>query len=93
MLPLHGFATGVVADVIRRQPLTPAKTAFAWGVAVGPALARASSVELRDSVLYVTPRDARWAKEIERAAATILARVQILLGAESVIDLQVRHLP
>jgi predicted nucleic acid-binding Zn ribbon protein len=93
MLPLQRFATAVVADVIRRQPLSPAKASFAWSVAVGPAIARASSVELRDAVLYVTPKDARWAREIERAADTILARVQILLGAESVIDLQVRHLP
>ena len=93
MLPLQGFATGVIADVLRRQPSSPGKTQFVWTAAVGPALARATSaVELRDRVLYVTPKDARWAREIERAADTILARLKILLGADSVIDLQVRHL-
>lgn len=91
MLPLHGFATGVVADLIRRQPPSPGKTTFVWATAVGPALARAATVELRDRILYVTPKDARWAREIERAADTILARVQILLGADGVIDVQVRH--
>ena len=92
MLPLQGFATRVVADVIRRQPLTPGKATFAWSVAVGPAIARATSVELRGGVLYVTPKDARWAKEVDRAADTILTRVQALLGADSVTALRVRHL-
>ena len=90
MLPLHGFATTVVAEVIRRQPQSPAKTSFAWGVAVGPAISRASSVDLRDGILYVTPKDARWATEIDRAAATILPRVQLLLGAGAVTALRVR---
>ena len=93
MLPLQGFATTVVAEVIRRQPLTPAKTAFAWSVAVGPAIARATTVELRDRTLHVTPRDARWAKEVDRAAATILSRVQVLLGADIVTGLRVQNLP
>ena len=93
MLPLQGFAANVVAQVIRRQPLSPAKTAFAWNVAVGPAISRASTVDLRDGVLYITPRDARWATEIDRAAATILARVQLLLGAEAVTAIRVRTLP
>ena len=82
----------MIADVIRRQPSTPGKIAFAWNVAVGPALARATtSVDLRERVLHVTTKDAHWAKEMERAADTILARVRILLGASAVTDLQVRH--
>jgi predicted nucleic acid-binding Zn ribbon protein len=90
MVPMHGVATTVVAEMIRRQPSSPARTAFAWSVAVGTALARATSrVELHDRILHVTPKDARWAREIERAAPTILARVQRLLGAETVSDLHV----
>ena len=92
MLPLQGFATAVVAEVIRRQPLTPAKATFAWSVAVGAAISRATSVDLRDGVLYVTPRDARWATEVDRAAPTILKRIQVLLGADTVTALRVRHL-
>ena len=90
MLPLQSFATTVVADVIRRQPLSPAKITFAWTVAVGPAIARATSVDLRDAVLHVTPKDPRWATEVERAAPTILKRVQVLLGADVITDLRVR---
>ena len=93
MVPLQGLATAVIADIMRRQPPTPGKIAFAWNVAVGPALARVTTgVDLRERVLHITAKDARWAKEIERAADTILARVQILLGAGTVTGLRVRNL-
>jgi hypothetical protein len=77
---LNQFAPAVLADIIRRQPASRARTAFAWSVAVGPALARATTVEVRDRTLVATARDARWAREIERARHTILARVRDLLG-------------
>ncbi len=87
MVPLQNFATSVLAEVIRRQPNSPERTSFAWQVAVGPALARSSAVELRDGVLTVRARDARWAKEIDHAADTILQRLQHLLGPASVTRL------
>jgi len=78
--PLNKFAPAVLADVIRRQPASKERTTFAWTVAVGPALARVTTVELRDRTLVATARDARWAKEIDRARDTILARVRQLIG-------------
>ena len=89
MVPLQNFATGVLAEVIRRQPPSSARTAFAWSVAVGPALARSTTVLLTGEVLTVRARDPRWAKEIERAADTILQRMQRLLGANTVIRIDV----
>jgi len=89
MVPLQNFATGVLADVIRRQPPSPGRTSLAWTVAVGPALARSASVTLVEEVLYVRARDPRWAQEIERAAETILKRMQHLLGAGSVIRMEI----
>ena len=80
MLPLQTILPGVLADVISRQPPSREKTSFVWSVAVGPALARATTAELRGSVLVVTARDARWAGEIARARETILARVRHFLG-------------
>ena len=77
---LSQFLPAVVADIIRRQPASPERTAFAWSVAVGPALARVTTVELRDRTLIATARDPRWAREIERASGTILTRVRRLLG-------------
>ena len=85
MLPIQGFATGVLAEIVRRQPASNARTAFAWQLAVGPALARATTVELDEAgVLKVTPRDRRWTREIRRSAGVILPRLQQLLGREAV---------
>ena len=88
MEPFQSFSAAVLADVIRRQPPSSARTAFAWSVAAGPAMARAASVEARNGVLVVSPKDARWAREIERSSATLLSRVQTLLGRE-VTSLQI----
>jgi predicted nucleic acid-binding Zn ribbon protein len=84
MLPVQTIATSVMAELIRRQPASKERTAFAWSMAVGPALSRATTVELRNGRLFVTARDPRWALEIERANDTILKRVQLLLGPEAV---------
>jgi predicted nucleic acid-binding Zn ribbon protein len=86
--PFQSFSAAVLAGVIRRQPPSSARTAFAWSVAAGPAMARAASVEARDGVLVVSPKDARWAREIERSSAMLLSRVQTLLGRE-VTSLQI----
>jgi hypothetical protein len=89
MVPLQNFATGVIAEVIRRQPSSPGRTSLAWTIAVGPALARSATVSLTDQILYVRARDARWAKEIERLSPTILPRMQHLLGATSVVRIEI----
>jgi predicted nucleic acid-binding Zn ribbon protein len=84
MLPVQTIAASAMAELIRRQPASKERTSFAWSIAVGPALSRATTVELRNARLFVTARDPRWALEIERATATILKRVQLLLGPEAV---------
>jgi predicted nucleic acid-binding Zn ribbon protein len=80
VVSLHQFAPAVLAEIIRRQPASKERTAFAWSVAVGPALARVTTVELRGRTLVATARDGRWAREIDRARETILARVRDLVG-------------
>jgi predicted nucleic acid-binding Zn ribbon protein len=87
--PFQSFASAVLAEAIRRQPSSPARTAFAWSIAAGPVMARAASVEARHGVLLVTPKDARWSREIERSSATILTRVQALVGSTEVTSLRV----
>jgi len=84
VLPVQNIAVTVLAEMIRRQPASKEKTAFAWTVAVGPALARVTTVELRNHNLIVSARDPQWAREIERARDTILGRVQRLLGTDAV---------
>ena len=86
---LQACIPAVLAEVIRRQQPSAARTAFAWSVAVGPALARVTVVDLRGRVLHVTPKDPQWAREIKRAHATILDRIQLLLGREGVVDIAI----
>lgn len=72
--------TGALASILRRAPLTPEKVAFSWRTAVGPAVDKVTTVELRDGVLYVRAKDAAWQREVERSAALIRSRLDGLLG-------------
>lgn len=93
MIPLQQFSSGVLAELIRRQPASSARTSFAWQIAVGPAIARTTAIDLADGVLRVTARDAHWQHAVERAAETILPRLQHLLGAEAVKKIEVKRGP
>jgi len=90
MLPIQRFSGSVLADVVRRQPSSPARTTFAWQLAVGPALARVTVVVLEGTTLRVSAADSRWLGEIERARATILPKLQQLLGADHVTKITTR---
>jgi hypothetical protein len=81
MTPAHHILPGVVADMIRRQPLSPAKVTFAWRTVAGAAVARASTVDLRpNGTLIVCVDDPRWRAEIERALGMLRPRLATLLG-------------
>ena len=87
VIPIQHFSGGVLAEIVRRQPASRARTAFAWQMAVGPALARATTVELNGGVLTVRSRDARWLREIDRNRPSVLARMQQLLGRDQIATL------
>ena len=91
MIPIQHFSSGVLAEVIRRQPPSPARTTLAWQLAVGPALARATTVELSGGVLTVQSPDARWTLEITRARDIVLRRLQHFLGPDSVKALHIER--
>ena len=80
MTPVHQFMPKVLADVLRKAPLTPEKVAFAWRAAVGPTVDNATTIELRDRVLHVRVKDAAWQREVERSAGLIRSRLETLLG-------------
>ncbi|MBA3884724.1 MAG: DUF721 domain-containing protein [Acidobacteria bacterium] len=84
MLPIQNFSSGVLAEIIRRQPPSQARTNFAWQLAVGPALARATMVELAEGVLTIRAVDRRWLREIGRERPRVLAKMQALLGREAI---------
>jgi hypothetical protein len=91
MLPIQQFTPGVLAEVLRRQPPSAARTALAWQIAVGPALARVTNVELSDGQLIVRSPDARWTVEIARARGIVLERLRELLGPDSVREVRVER--
>ena len=81
MVPVSNCVPDVVAEVLHRQPLSPAKVAFAWRTAVGPAVDRATRASLRDDgVLEVVAVDAHWKREVRRASGLLSARLARLLG-------------
>ena len=81
VIAVQNVLPGVLIELVRRQPTSPAKVDFAWRTSVGPAIARASQVALSDAgVLTVTVDDARWRKEVEHALPLVRARLARLLG-------------
>jgi hypothetical protein len=89
VIPVHRLLPDGLAVVLQNAPLSPEKVAFAWRTAVGPALEKATSVELRDRVLHVRVRDAAWQREIEHSARLIRERVNALLGPRVVGSISV----
>ena len=78
-----------LAEVLRKAPLTPEKIAFAWNAAVGPAVGKATTIELRGRVLHVRTKNAQWQREVERSLGVVRARMEALLGRGVVGDIQV----
>ena len=78
-----------LAVLLRKAPATPDKIAFAWRTAVGPAVDRVTTVELKGRVLHVRAKDAAWRREIERSAGLIRSRLGKLLGDAVVRELDV----
>lgn len=90
MESLHQTATDALRRLLEGQPVTPAKVNFAWRVAAGPALARATETEWRDGgVLVVRTRTEAWRREVREARALLLDRVHRLLGPGVVARLEI----
>jgi predicted nucleic acid-binding Zn ribbon protein len=89
MRAIQQFAPNVLAEVIRRQPPSEGRTTLAWQVAVGAAIARATSVQLADGVLTVTAQDPRWVADVEASRGVVLGRLKQLLGDDAVQTLRI----
>jgi hypothetical protein len=75
----------VVGDVIRKAPLTDEKVAFAWRLAVGPAIDRSTTVRLdADGTLYVTAESKAWVDSIRASVGLIRSRLAHFLGDETI---------
>jgi predicted nucleic acid-binding Zn ribbon protein len=83
-VPTRACVLETMARVLARQPLSPAKVAFAWQIVVGPALARVTAVDLDErarGTLLVRSDDPRWTTELERSRDVIVRRLAALLGS------------
>jgi hypothetical protein len=75
----------VVAEVIRKAPLTDEKVAFAWRLAVGPAVDKATRVRLGpDGTLYVTAESKAWVDSIRASIGLIRSRLAHFLGDDAI---------
>jgi predicted nucleic acid-binding Zn ribbon protein len=77
---LDRTAVRAVRQLIADQPLTDKKVAFAWTLAAGPTLARASRVSWSDGVLRVEASTETWRRELARARPVLIKRIEELLG-------------
>ena len=76
---------GVVAEVIRKAPLTDEKVAFAWRLAVGPAVAKATTVRLAtDGTLYVSAESKAWSDSVRDSVGLIRSRLAHYLGDNAI---------
>jgi hypothetical protein len=89
VIPVGDVIPDALAAVLRKAPLTPEKVAFAWRLTVGPAIDRATTIELRNRVLHVRAKDAAWRYEVARSATLIRRRLQNLLGADALGAIEV----
>lgn len=89
MRPIQHVVPEALAAIIRRAPLTAEKVSFAWRTAVGPAMDKATTIELRTPVLHVRARDDAWRREVERSAGIVRARIESLLGPGVVASIEV----
>ena len=91
MRPLSQAVPGAIADLLRSTPLSDGKVAFAWKVAVGAAMERATAIKLEGTVLIVETSNEQWGREIKRSTGVILSRLGTLLGRDTVTEIKVRN--
>lgn len=82
----------VLAEVIRKAPLTDDKVAFAWRLAVGPTLDKATTVRLGASgTLYVSADAPAWLDAVRKSAGLIRSRLAHFLGEDTVRQISYGH--
>ncbi|MEP6782501.1 MAG: DUF721 domain-containing protein [Acidobacteriota bacterium] len=85
MIKANQILPRVVAEVVRKAPMTDAKVAFAWRLAVGPALAKATKVRLAtDGTLYVAAESKAWLDSVRASVGLIRSRLAHYLGDDAV---------
>jgi hypothetical protein len=85
MIPVRDTATSALRLLLHDQPTSAAKVKFAWQIAAGAAIDRAAEMTWTpNGTVTIRARDLAWRREITHARATILERMQFLLGPDAV---------
>ena len=93
MQAIKNAMPSVVAEIVRAAPLSPAKVAFAWRLAVGPTVDRNTTIQLDQGTLLVEAATPQWAEEVKRSTRVITGRLRSMLGNEALAKLNVRVRP
>ena len=92
MLSTRDLAIRVTGELLRGQPLSPAKVRFAWRITVGASMARVTSVTLDpNGTLLVRADSVHWQRETARSASVIKRRLAELLGNNVVKKVTIRR--
>ena len=84
----------VVAEVIRKAPLTDEKVSFAWRLAVGPAVGKATTVRLASNgTLYVKAEAPAWNDAIAKSLGLIRSRLAHFLGDAAIQKIDFTSVP
>lgn len=92
MIKANQVMPAVVAEVVRKAPLTDEKVAFAWRLAVGPAIDKATAVRLgSDGTLHVKGESAAWNDAVQNSIGLIRSRLAHYLGEDVVKRMSYRE--
>jgi hypothetical protein len=90
VIQANNVMPAVVAEIVRKAPLTDEKVSFAWRLAVGPAIGKATTVRLgANGTLHVSAESPAWSEAIGKSLGLIRSRLAHFLGETTVrsIDL------
>jgi len=82
---------GVLAEVIRKGPMCDEKVTLAWRLAVGPQIAKVTTVRLvPDGTLHIKTDSQAWINAVRKSTSLIQIRMGDLLGENLVKRLEFR---
>ena len=91
MIQANKVMPAVVAEIIRKAPMCDEKVTLAWRLAVGPAIAKVTTVRLvSDGTLHVKADGPAWVEAVRKSASLIHIRMGDLLGENLVKRLEFR---
>ncbi len=81
----------VVAAILRKAPMSDEKVSLAWRLAVGPAIAKVTTVRLvADGTLHIKAESQAWIDAVRKSTSLIHLRMGDLLGEQLVKRLEFR---